>query len=291
MAEVEWIKIKVDIFNDEKIRLIEALPEGDTLIVIWMKMLAHAGKINDRGYIYLKEGTPYNSQMLSIVYNRPQTIIDLALQTFSDFGMIEISERGIYIVNWEKHQNIDGLEKIRQQNRERKRKQRERERLAALPSGSDDEQKKESRDSHVTVTQSHATDKEKDKEKDKDQPKGRSINQYSEEFEEFWSIYPRKVGKKRAYDLWKRRLTVRNQELKAQPEELIKAAQNYANHCEMNGTETKYIKHPSTFLSDKLDYLDWIDYQPQAKFSVIPGGQDRRMRNDLDYIEKLLQGG
>lgn len=160
MAQVEWIKIRVDIFEDEKIRLIEALPEGDTMLVIWIKMLAHAGKINDRGYIYLKEGTPFTPQMLSIVYNRPQTVIDLALKTFQDFGMIEITERGIWIVNWEKHQNIDGLERIRQQNRERKRRQRERERMALPPAPEENEDG--SRDSHVTVTSGHATDTDQD---------------------------------------------------------------------------------------------------------------------------------
>lgn len=168
MSEVEWIKIKVNIFEDEKIRLIEALPEGDTLIVVWLKMLAHAGKINDRGYIYLKEGTPYTSQMLSIVYNRPQPVIDLAIKTFQDFGMIEINQKGIYIVNWEKHQNVDGLEKIRQQNRERKRKQREREKQQAALPPAIEEEKNMSRDVTGQVTEGHATDKERDIEKDKD---------------------------------------------------------------------------------------------------------------------------
>ena len=39
MSEVQWIKITTDIFDDEKIQLIESMPEGDTLIVIFLTML------------------------------------------------------------------------------------------------------------------------------------------------------------------------------------------------------------------------------------------------------------
>ena len=34
MANVKWIKIIVDIFDDEKIRLIETLPDSDTILII-----------------------------------------------------------------------------------------------------------------------------------------------------------------------------------------------------------------------------------------------------------------
>ncbi|NQN39323.1 hypothetical protein HPA20_10690, partial [Streptococcus suis] len=33
-SEIKWIKIVTDIFDDEKILLIESLPEADTIIVI-----------------------------------------------------------------------------------------------------------------------------------------------------------------------------------------------------------------------------------------------------------------
>jgi hypothetical protein len=63
------------------------------------------------------------------------------------------------IAGWEEYQNIDGMERIREQNRQRKRVQRERQKQA-LPDVS--------RDSHGTVTQCHATDKEEEKDKDLD---------------------------------------------------------------------------------------------------------------------------
>ena len=49
MADVKWIKIATDIFDDEKILLIESLPEADSIIVIWFKLLCLAGKQNNSG--------------------------------------------------------------------------------------------------------------------------------------------------------------------------------------------------------------------------------------------------
>ncbi|MFD1394439.1 phage replisome organizer N-terminal domain-containing protein [Kroppenstedtia eburnea] len=177
MAGVPWIRISTSMFEDEKVKLIQALPEGDSLVVIWLRLLTLAGKTNDRGYVYLNEGTPYTPQMLSVIMNKPQTVVDLALRTFSDFQMIEVNEQGICILNWEKHQNIDGLEKIRKQNRDRKRKQRARQKELPAPephpdSGSD-ESRDMSRDIPEEVTPSHATDKEEDKDIDKEKERER----------------------------------------------------------------------------------------------------------------------
>lgn len=51
MADVKWIKITTDIFDDEKILLIESLPDSDSIIVIWFKLLCLAGKMNNSGVL------------------------------------------------------------------------------------------------------------------------------------------------------------------------------------------------------------------------------------------------
>src|SRR5699024_11210126 len=126
VSQVKWIKLTTDMFDDEKIKLIENMPESDTILIIWIKLLAQAGKTNASGYIYLNENIPYTDEMLATILNRPISTIRLALKTFEQFGMIKIDEDDfISISNWEKHQNIEGMERIRLQNRERKRRQRE----------------------------------------------------------------------------------------------------------------------------------------------------------------------
>ena len=144
MADVKWIKITTDIFDDEKILLIESMPEADAIIVIWFKLLTLAGKQNNDGIFMLNDKIPYTDEMLSTIFRRPLQVVRLALTVFEQFGMIEIVNNTITIPNWEKHQNIDGLEKIREQNRKRVAKHREKQKLL---------------ESNVTVTLSNATDK------------------------------------------------------------------------------------------------------------------------------------
>ena len=159
MAEVSWIKLKVGMFDDSKIKYIEALPERDTIITIWVKLLTLAGKYNEQGYIMLSENLPYNEEMLANEFNRPLNSIRLALQTFETLGMTEIVQGVIKISNWEKHQNIEGLDKIREQNRLRKQKQRERQKL--LPNNH-----VKSRDGHATELElEEELEREEDKEK------------------------------------------------------------------------------------------------------------------------------
>jgi len=159
MADVKWIRIATDIFNNEKIRLIESMPEGDTIIVIWFKLLALAGTVNDNGNVYFTKEIPYTDQMLSTVFNRPLTTIQLAIDTFIRFGMVEIVNDIIYISNWEKYQNIEGLEKIREQTRARVAKHRETKKLECNVT------------SNVTVTQGNATDIDIEEDIDKEKEK------------------------------------------------------------------------------------------------------------------------
>lgn len=110
MAEVKWIKVTTDVFDDEKILLIECLPEADSIIVIWFKLLCLAGKQNNSGVFLMGNRIPYNTQMLATIFRRKESTVQLALQTFEQFGMIEYVDDVITIPNWGKHQNLDQLE-------------------------------------------------------------------------------------------------------------------------------------------------------------------------------------
>lgn len=155
MADIKWIKLSVEMFDDEKIKLLESLPEGDTLIVIWCKLLTMAGKGNHSGYIMLTEQFAYNDDMLVTVINRPAATVKLALHTFQQFGMLEFDadKQAYSLSNWEKHQSLNGMEKVREQARLRKQKERERKKTLQLGTPM-------SRDSHEEVTPSHATELE-----------------------------------------------------------------------------------------------------------------------------------
>lgn len=75
--------------------------------------------------IFLNENVPYTEEMLSTIFNRPLNSVRLALKTLNDFGMIELAENHlIKITNWSKHQNIEGMEKVREQTKKRVAKHR-----------------------------------------------------------------------------------------------------------------------------------------------------------------------
>ena len=129
MAEVKWIKIATNIFDDEKLLLIENIPESDAIIVIWFKLLCMAGKQNNNGVFMLNDKIAYTDEMLSTIFRKPINTIRLALKTFEQYGMIELIDNVITIPNWEKHQNIEGLAKIREDTRKRVAAHREKQKL------------------------------------------------------------------------------------------------------------------------------------------------------------------
>lgn len=161
MSDIKWIKVMTDLFANRKIKQIETLPDSDAIIVIWFKLLCLAGNVNDNGLIYFTKEIPYTEEMMATEFGKSINQIRLALQTFERFEMIRIVDNILMVSNWEKYQQIEGMEKVREQNRIRKQRQRERQRQALLECKEND-----NCDSHVTVTESHATEEEEEKEKD-----------------------------------------------------------------------------------------------------------------------------
>lgn len=131
MSDLKWIKLAVDIFDDEKILLIEAQPDADATLLVWIKLLVLAGRTNNGGVFLLAKGQPYTAEMLATIFRRPVEVIKSALDCFESFGMVEYVDGVITIPNWEKHQSIDELTRIKEQNRERQKRYREKQKALA----------------------------------------------------------------------------------------------------------------------------------------------------------------
>ena len=158
MSEIKWIKITTDVFDDEKICLIDALPDHDAILVIWFKILVLAGKLNKNGVLAISPNLVYTDEMLANRFQRPLNTVRMALGIFERFGMIEVIKGVITLPNWEKHQNIDGMEKVKEQTRKRVARHREKQKELAIGNVT----------CNVTVTESNGTEEERDKELDKD---------------------------------------------------------------------------------------------------------------------------
>ncbi|MCY9513278.1 phage replisome organizer N-terminal domain-containing protein [Paenibacillus apiarius] len=290
MSNIKWIKLSTSMFDDEKIKVIEQMPEADTVIVIWMKLLTMAGKINAGGFIMLTENIPYKEDMLLAVLNRPIATIRMALTLFQQFEMIEVWEDGrIYLPNWEKHQNVEGLEKIREQNRIRKQKQREKERLLLL-------EEPMSRDVTGQVTPSHATEEDLDLEEELEEEVDKETNNkcadstnqhgtFSESFERFWNAYPkyRRRDRAKTYKLWQKAIKKIDEKM------LHKCVELYANDFSVIGKNGEFAKMPSSFLNAQT----YVDYVEAASSSNIPSSnhpsEDGCSPDDMKQAMELLR--
>ena len=185
MAEVKWIKIATDIFDDEKILLIEALPDAYAIITVWFKLLCLAGKKNNGGVFLMNDKIHYTDKMLATIFRMNESTVKLALNAFEQFKMIEIVEGIITIPNWNKHQTLDAYERKKERDRlyqeERRAKQR-----ALIEKSSD---KSSERTSDVAVSD---IDKEEDKEKD---------NNIYVPYKEIITYLNEKTGKKLRWDV------------------------------------------------------------------------------------------
>ena len=170
MAEVKWIKIVPDVFDDDKIKLIETMPEGDSIIVIWFKLLCLAGKQNRDGFLLLNDKIAYTDEMLSTVFRRPLNTVRLALSTFEQFDMIEIINGAVYVTKWEKHQSVDKMAELREYNRLAQQKSRAKKKL--LPPNND------VNDKSMTSQRCQGTDIDIDKDIEEDKEKRKKASTY-----------------------------------------------------------------------------------------------------------------
>lgn len=178
MAEVKWIKIATDIFDDEKILLIEGLPDAYAIITVWFKLLCLAGKKNNGGVFLMNDKIPYTDKMLATIFRMNESTVKLALNAFEQFKMIEIVEGIITIPNWNKHQTLDAYERKKERDRlyqeERRAKQR-----ALIEKSSD---KSSERTPDVAVS-------DIDKEEDKDIDKERDIRGNRVDYQQIADMY------------------------------------------------------------------------------------------------------
>lgn len=168
MADVKWIKITTDVFDDEKILLIESLPDAYSIIVVWFKLLCLAGKQNNSG-VFMMGQIAYTDKMLATIFRMKESTVTMALNTFEQFGMIEIIDGVITIPNWNKHQTLDAYEKKKE--RDRIYQQERRAAQKALIVGSSEK----SSDSHATQS-SYVVVSDKEEDKDKEIDKKNTIS-------------------------------------------------------------------------------------------------------------------
>ena len=157
MREVKWVKITTDMFDNRKIKHLRRLPDGNNIVLIWIMLLTMAGRCNSGGKIFLTENIPYDAKMLADELDFKENTVAAALKNLEQLDMIAVDNGFYTIVGWGEYQNVDGMDKVREQTRKR---------VAEF------KKNKKSQAGNVTsnaeVTHGNATEEEREKEREKE---------------------------------------------------------------------------------------------------------------------------
>lgn len=164
MAEVQWIRLMVGMFDGNSFKKIKrarigGVPFRDKLTAVWFELLDLAGKSNTNGYLIDNNEIPYRTfEDIATMLDREEKEIELCMQFFINERMVEIVDDVYCLTNFMRYQNQDGLQKIREQTRKRVAEYRERKRLA-----------QGNADCNVTVTLRNALEEDIEEEKEKEE--------------------------------------------------------------------------------------------------------------------------
>ena len=125
MAEVQWIKVNTDIFDNEKIKKLLRNRDGDSYLRVWIQLLTLAAKCNANGAVLIGENIPMTLDDLAKAMHKTLPKLTQMVQALFELDMILVEDGTIYIKNWNRYQNADELEKIREQTRKRVQNYRE----------------------------------------------------------------------------------------------------------------------------------------------------------------------
>lgn len=129
MKERKIIKIRVDMYEDTKFKIIDTKPERDLIHYIWTRTLTLAGKVNLEGELYLSKSIPYTVETLAIEFNRSVEQVEVALKVLMDLEIIEFSNDVYRVTNFVKHQNIKSRDEIKDSEDDERIKNNEEEKI------------------------------------------------------------------------------------------------------------------------------------------------------------------
>lgn len=253
---VEWLKFKVGMFDGHSFKRIKrAKIDGvvdfrDKLTAVWFELIDLAGKVNNNGFYFNDELAYTTYEEIAIMIDRTEKEVELCINWFIENGMMEKVNSHLLLSNFTKYQNTEGLEKIREQNRIRQQRYREKQKeVLKLANNNVSNVTNTLRneipliDNNISYSDSNISNSLSIKD-----------NNIEELFNKFWKEYPRKVGKDKCLNWFKRR-KVTNEFV----EDLIIAINKQKKSKQWQNKQ--YIPHPYTWLNrggwnDELDYAE-----------------------------------
>ena len=93
-----YMRLKESFFDDDAIKILEAMPDGYLYSNILLKLYLKSLKFNGR--LMYNERIPYNASVLATLTNHSVGVIEKALDIFEQLGLIEVLDNGaIYMLD------------------------------------------------------------------------------------------------------------------------------------------------------------------------------------------------
>ena len=85
-----WLKLKRDFFKRHDIRIIEELPNGEKVILFYLKLMLES--IDHEGELRFSKEIPYTSEMLATITDTKLDIVEQSLEILKKFGLLKIKK-------------------------------------------------------------------------------------------------------------------------------------------------------------------------------------------------------
>ena len=256
-----WLKLMNDFFPQPRNKKIRKIAGGDTYTIIYLKLQLLSLKNNG---VLIFEGIEDNViEELALTIDEEVDDVAITFQYLLKQGLIEQLDEESYLMT--ETQYLIGSETA---STIRSRKSREKQK--ALQCNTDATICNTEIDIDIEIEEDIEKKKEKNTIPNKlgdNAPAPKSPNKLiEEEFEKLWKIYPRKQGKAKALDKYKKYRTSKKSDY-CTYEEVLKGIEKYNAHIKATGMDAQFIKHGDTFFNGRCwldEYNDVVREEPQT---------------------------
>lgn len=295
-----YLKLKDNFFDSEEMIILESMPDGymysNILLKLYLKSLKNDGRLMYKNYL------PYTPSILAPLVRHPIGVVEKALKTFQQLGLVEVLDNGaIYMMDIQNFIGESSTEADRK--RDYRRRIEEEKNTASLRSGTNvqinvgqmsrqmsdecpDKSTPEIRDKSIEIRdKSNISCSSGDERPTTINAHKANEKAATEMFERLWARYPRKQGKGKVSKSQKMKL------YKLGENQLSQALDRF--NVAMAGRDMQYIPYGSTwFNSGYVDYLG-ENYTPQShKKSVKPSDRSQmthyRSQEEAASIDKWM---
>ena len=91
-----WLKLKENFFEEDTIAWLEEQPCGETLVIIYLKMLLKS--LNSNGFFKIDKLFSTGEEELALILDEDVSLVSYALDVFLSIGLVKKDEQGNFIV-------------------------------------------------------------------------------------------------------------------------------------------------------------------------------------------------